>query len=261
MPSNLELAVEYVRVSAGEKLPGFTDPLVVVEDQFAEGGLVVTRHSVTGVHTGTFRGVPGTGKTGTITGITIADTTGGTVGQTWSCWDFIGLMQQLGVVPGPPDDGPDEDAAAIFRQRSETLPDTATAQQSKETVRRFYSEVWNRGHFDVVDELFVPDFLGHAPGGRLSRGPQAVKDFVADWRTVVPDVVLEIEDQVAEGSRCATRFAGRGTHLGSWAGIPPTGKEIVLSGISITRIVDGNFVLEWGEFDMISLLSQLGVLS
>jgi len=71
---------------------------------------------------------------------------------------------------------------------------------------------------------------------------------------------LEIHSQHAEGSRCTTRFTGRGTHLGPWLGLPASGKEITLSGIAITRVVDGVVVSDWGEFDIMGLLQQLGII-
>lgn len=77
----------------------FPDLAVRVEDQVAEGDRVVTRWSATGTHTGSFFGVPPSGKPGTLSGISLerfAD------GQSVECWvnsDELGLMQQIGAIP------------------------------------------------------------------------------------------------------------------------------------------------------------------
>ncbi len=42
-------------------------------------------------------------------------------------------------------------------------------------------------------------------------------------------------------------------------GIPPTGKQVTMSGIAIYRLVDGKIVEQWGVNDMLGLLQQLGV--
>jgi steroid delta-isomerase-like uncharacterized protein len=240
-------------------LDGFPDMHVTVEEQIGEGDFVASRHVAVGTQSKEFMGIPNTGKRGAVSGITINRIEGDRVAETWTCWDAAGMMMQLGIIPAPPAQGPAEDVDAAWSAHA-ALPDgDSSAEASKAVVRRFYAELWSEGRLDVADELFAPDFIGHAPGNSLTRGPAGVKKLIGDWRTGVPDLRLEIHAQVAEGSRCTTRFTGHGTHQGLWLGIPPTGKEVSLSGIAITRIVDGKVVSDWGEFDVMGLLQQLGV--
>ena len=126
-------------------------------------------------------------------------------------------------------------------------------------VRRFYEELWNRGNYDVADEIFDEHFKGHAPGNTGARGPKGVKKFVAAWRKQVPDLRVEIDGQFAEGSKVATRFRCTGTHTRHLFGIRPTGNPLAMGGFAITRIENGKVVSDWGEFDIIGLLQQLGV--
>jgi steroid delta-isomerase-like uncharacterized protein len=77
----------------------FPDLKLMVEDQIAEGDKVVTRWSATGTHQGELLGIPPTGKQTTATGITIDRIQGGKIVETWTHWDNLGLLQQLGVVP------------------------------------------------------------------------------------------------------------------------------------------------------------------
>ena len=134
----------------------------------------------------------------------------------------------------------------------------ADGEDAKRVVQRFYDELWTQGKLEVADELFAQDFVGHAPGGG-TRGPEGVKGLVADWRDGVPDMVLEIHAQHAEGTRVATRFTGRGKHTGTLLGVPATGKDASLSGIAITRVVDGQVISDHGEFDVVGMFGQLGV--
>jgi steroid delta-isomerase-like uncharacterized protein len=247
------------RAQAERWLEGFPDLRLTVDEQLAEGDFVASRHTAAGTQARAFMGLPNTGRHGMISGITISRVRGDRISEMWTCWDAVGMMQQLGILPSAPGDVSLEETRSVFAAQA-LLPDGPdTVGEAKAIVRRFYDEVWNAGRLDVVDDLFVDHFVGHAPGGEVSRGPGAVRDFVADWRSVVPDVQIDVHQQVGEGARVATRFTGHGTHQGAWLGIPPTGKEISLSGISITRVVDGRFVSEWGEFDVIGLLRQLGV--
>jgi predicted ester cyclase len=86
-----------------------------------------------------------------------------------------------------------------------------------------------------------------------------VKILVEAWRTAAPDLRVEIESQHAEDDRVATRFTCTGTQTGPLLGIPPTGRRASMAGIAITHVRDGKVVSDWGEFDLLGLMQQLGV--
>jgi steroid delta-isomerase-like uncharacterized protein len=77
----------------------FSDSRFKVHDQVAEGDFVVTRWTGTGTHDGELMGMPPTGKWVEIGGITIDRIANGKIAETWTCWDTLGMMQQLGAVP------------------------------------------------------------------------------------------------------------------------------------------------------------------
>ncbi|WP_433348753.1 ester cyclase [Microtetraspora malaysiensis] len=58
---------------------------------------------------------------------------------------------------------------------------------------------------------------------------------------------LEVFDQIAEGDKVVTRWSIDGVHTGTILGIPASGREVHLSGISIDRVVDGQSVEHWSE--------------
>ncbi|GAB3669787.1 hypothetical protein GCM10027589_37930 [Actinocorallia lasiicapitis] len=251
---------EEARTTIQGWLAGFPDMHVTVEEQLGEGAFVASRHIAAGTHTAEFKNLPITGRFGAVSGITVNRIEGDRIAEVWTCWDAVGMMQQLGIFPTPEGAVPRPEHDAAWAA-SQAMPDGAgDPEDAKATVQRFYRELWTEGKLAVADELFHPDFVGHAPGGNLTRGPEGVKKLVSEWRVGVPDMELEIHAQVAEGGRVATRFTGRGTHLGTWLGFPPTGLKISLSGIAITRVIDGQVVSDWGEFDIMGLLQQFGVI-
>lgn len=79
----------------------FPDSAPTIEDQVAEGELVVTRVAVRGTHRGEFQGIPATGKHVTIVGIGIHRIADGRIVEHWPQPDLLGLLQQLGVVAAP----------------------------------------------------------------------------------------------------------------------------------------------------------------
>jgi steroid delta-isomerase-like uncharacterized protein len=77
-----------------------------IEDQISAGDRVVTRWTAVGTHTGDFLGAPGSGRSFMITGISIERLEDGRIAETWSNWDLLGLLVQVGLAPAlSPDRG------------------------------------------------------------------------------------------------------------------------------------------------------------
>jgi predicted ester cyclase len=127
---------------------------------------------------------------------------------------------------------------------------------NKAVVRRFVEAVVNRGDPRVLAELVAPDHVRHAPDGDL-YGPEGVRIDVAEWRSGLPDLHLEVADQVAEADRVATRFVLRGTHLGPFLGLVPTGRPVAVAGVSVDRLAGGRLAEAWPCLDALGLLRQV----
>jgi steroid delta-isomerase-like uncharacterized protein len=79
----------------------FTNAHISVEDQLAEGDRVVTRWTGSGTHQGELMGVAPTGNQVRVTGITINRLSGGKIAESWTNYDALGMMRQLGAVSEP----------------------------------------------------------------------------------------------------------------------------------------------------------------
>ena len=79
----------------------FPDLRVTIEDQVAEGGKVATRWTVRGTHQGEMMGAAPTGNQVTFTGTQTDYISGGKLVESWSNWDTLGMLQQIGAVPAP----------------------------------------------------------------------------------------------------------------------------------------------------------------
>jgi steroid delta-isomerase-like uncharacterized protein len=77
----------------------FPDIHFDAEDIIAEGDKVVQRLTSRGTHQGEFMGIPPTGKQLTVTAIEIFRLADGQIAEQWVEADYLGLLQQLGVVP------------------------------------------------------------------------------------------------------------------------------------------------------------------
>jgi steroid delta-isomerase-like uncharacterized protein len=131
------------------------------------------------------------------------------------------------------------------------------SEKNKRIDRRFYEVVWNEGNYGFVDEVTADDYVYHELPDDIFVGPESMTRNIATMRKAFPDLHFTIEDQIAEGDRVVTRWTAQGTHKALFEGIPPTGKQAVVMGISINRIANGRFVEGWTSFDRLSLLQLL----
>ena len=129
------------------------------------------------------------------------------------------------------------------------------------TARRFFDEIWSQGEFDVADELFAPEYVGHPSGPEQSvRGPEGVKQYIGRLREGVADLTMTVEEQVAHQDKVATRWTARGTHTGELMGMDATGRTATVTGITIQRFgADGRIVEGWTNWDMLGMVQQFGI--
>ena len=134
------------------------------------------------------------------------------------------------------------------------------SETNKTISRRLIEEVFNKGNLDLAEELVTADSVGHDPAlPEETHGPEGLRQSVTGYRTGFGDLVIKVEDQIAEGDRVVTRWTGRGTHTGAIFGIDPTGKQTTVTGITIDRIVGGKIAESWTNWDTLGLMQQLGV--
>ncbi|MFC1575229.1 ester cyclase [Gemmatimonadota bacterium] len=78
---------------------GFPDLNMAVEDVFGEGDMVAVRWRARGTHTAELFGIPASGKSMNVGGISLLRIENGKVVEDWVAEDSLGLMKQIGVIP------------------------------------------------------------------------------------------------------------------------------------------------------------------
>jgi steroid delta-isomerase-like uncharacterized protein len=135
-----------------------------------------------------------------------------------------------------------------------------SAESNKALSRRLLEEAFNAGNIDVVDELVTTDVVNHdAALPEAMIGPDAAKASIRGYRTAFPDLRITIEEQIADDQAVATRWSAKGTQEGELMGMPASGKQATVTGITIDRIVDGRIAESWTNWDTLGMLQQLGV--
>ena len=111
-----------------------------------------------------------------------------------------------------------------------------------------------------LGQMVISSFRsGHPAAPGPFHGKAGYKEFITSYVAAFPDGKITVDDQIAEGDIVASRWTARGTNTGELMGMPATGKEVTVSGIAYTRIVDGKVRESWNSWDTLSMLQQLGV--
>ncbi|MCK6627049.1 MAG: ester cyclase [Anaerolineae bacterium] len=119
---------------------------------------------------------------------------------------------------------------------------------------------WNSGSLVAYLELYNADVVLHGFPPGLPPGIQGAKLFYEGLWAAFPNPRLTLDDVMAEGDKVVCRFNMQATHQGEFMGIPPTGKGVKVSGITILRFSDGKCIERWNQADMMGWLQQLGAI-
>lgn len=118
-----------------------------------------------------------------------------------------------------------------------------------------------KGDLGVADEIYSPTAIGHHSDQPDRTGyPDVEKQEIIRAREAFPDAVVTVEYQIAEGDMVLTRWRFEGTNTGPLHGLPPTGREVSVTGFHVYRIVDGRIVEIWAQGDTLAFGRQLGLI-
>ena len=134
-------------------------------------------------------------------------------------------------------------------------------QEKNRAIARSIFEVGlNKGDYDAIAAVTAEDFVDHDVHVETGlTGREDLRQALIDIRTGFPDIHVTVEQTLADGEWVATRNTWRGTHLGVFNGIAPTGNRMEITGIVLWRIVDGLIKERRATLDTYALLKQLGV--
>jgi steroid delta-isomerase-like uncharacterized protein len=137
----------------------------------------------------------------------------------------------------------------------------AVGQQTKEVVTRLTEEVLSKGDLDVFEELFADDYVNHSiPVPGIPGTKDGFRELVRATRKAFPDVVVDVDDVVAERDMVVFHDHVRATSVGEFFGVPPSGGVIEWTEIHWLRVRDGRIVEHWTNFDQLGILRQMGAL-
>lgn len=135
---------------------------------------------------------------------------------------------------------------------------------NKSIALRYLEECFAKSDLGLIDELFAPEVSGRNfpffPKG--VRGREQVRREIRNLHSAIPKLWIKILDVVAEDDTVVVRRTIGGKQEGPWMGkIPPTGKQVEWTGISIYTIVNGKIADIVEVDDGLALLYQIDALA
>lgn len=143
----------------------------------------------------------------------------------------------------------------VGQQTGKALKDSTT--RNEEFIRRYFEQVWNQQDLQVIEELTPEPFVLHYQGKPITASHEEHKDVVSYWLNAFPDYRVNLHDVLSDEDKVVARYTFTGTHKDSVLGIPPTGKEVKVTGIWICRVENSLLIECWEEYDEQGLVRQL----
>jgi predicted ester cyclase len=133
-----------------------------------------------------------------------------------------------------------------------------TSDQNKLVIRRYIEEIVNTGNVGRIGEFVSADYVEVYRGVRSPVGLDGAREHVLGVRRTYPDLHLTIDRQIAEGEWVVTQVTAKGTHMGSWLGMRPTGKAVEIAAVNVDRVVGGRIVEHGGAANSLEALLEIG---
>ncbi|WP_433466345.1 ester cyclase [Spirillospora sp. CA-128828] len=129
----------------------------------------------------------------------------------------------------------------------------------KRRIADVWHRTWNDGRVDALDELLAPGYVRHTQSG--DQDAASFKDSITMVKKAFPGLSTVIDDMVGENDKTVMRWHSVGTHQGEFLDVPPTEREVTVSGITIARFDGARIAEEWVTWDPRDLLTTLGILT
>ena len=131
-----------------------------------------------------------------------------------------------------------------------------------ETTTEFFKQFVqfiNTADENLAQQLISPVAKFYVPGqAEPLQGPKGYLMIIAMMRSGFPDIQWTIKDMITENDKVAVRFTMRGTHQGEFFGVPATERRITVQAMNFYRLADDQIIEEFGQPDMLGLLTQIG---
>jgi ketosteroid isomerase-like protein len=154
-----------------------------------------------------------------------------------------------------------QEAAPPADPGSQEAAVTPSAEASRALVMRFYEEAWQRGDFEIADQLFAPDYVYHGEGEPVSPGPSH-GDIIRRAHEALENLEVAVDHILVEGDlvavRSRLRFSPHGLALLVWR-LAGNDLPINVNAASVFRVENGRITEMWTTSDGVTRCVETGI--
>lgn len=140
---------------------------------------------------------------------------------------------------------------------SEPDPIQVANDLTRNLVKKFIADIWNRGEIDLIPEVCSPNLRFNGNTGFDRIGHDGLARMVATIRESLDEYHCEIHSMVVEHNKAFCRLRFTGKHTGPLLGYPPTHKVVAWMGATEFTCQNGKILKVWELGDVKSLEEQL----
>jgi hypothetical protein len=123
--------------------------------------------------------------------------------------------------------------------------------QHKESMLRWYNEVWNNNNENVIDEMMHSDAEAFGLGAEPIIGPSGFKPFYKAFTGAYSGINVTVDKIFVDGDYAISLCTVTATHK-------ETGKPVSFTGTAISLMKNGQITRAWNHFDFLTLHLQTG---
>ena len=136
----------------------------------------------------------------------------------------------------------------------------ADTEESRTLVEHWFRDVLTNRDLELLDTVALADILIHKtamPCEANYYGINGVKTWLGEhWRSF-PNLEITEYFTLAQGDIVAARWKARGKSEGNFLILPPTGKTVEYTGVSMYRIEEGKIAEIWETRNTLGIMQQL----
>ena len=135
--------------------------------------------------------------------------------------------------------------------------------EPKHPAVKFILDVWNQGDFSEAEKYVAPDLAMSINGFAYEstpedHGPALAQESVEYWRAIMPDLRMDLLQEIRKKDQIAIEWLITGTHTGQRPELPASGNLIRLPGSAFLTLKNGKIAQVSTVFDALALVVQTG---
>jgi steroid delta-isomerase-like uncharacterized protein len=126
-----------------------------------------------------------------------------------------------------------------------------SAKDTVKTFREIYDRAMNHGDTKLIYEMYSPSFACSNPDYSID-GYDDIEASVERQRKAFPDIDFGVQFISASDDGVAVCWTMAGTHTHELFGVPPSGRQVSMAGITVHELVDGKSIGSYSCSDMVA---------